>query len=254
MNSKRKLRFLFAASLATLVVFCGGADHRKPRRPSLNHGARRGTHRATRFYIRQPSGRQLPSRVPKRAAEPHDPFGTALLHPDELQDHEVAWFRSQPEARERLLARLAQPAIEDDDPARILLWTLLEKQVLMPSEIAAVLDQAFNLVAHKSRDKTWWLFRRRTAPQFVYVRPQMWVLVRDGTVVRSEAANTPGNGVEVHAESEGAGPFAGVFPVDDEGSFLADEFRLYYKVTYAPGMKWLEGFKGYLQARLPKQQ
>jgi len=252
MKSKRNIRFLFAAYLATLVVFCGAADHRKPRRELSTHVTRCRSHRATRFHIRRPSGGEVPSRVPYRAAEPQDPFETALLHPDEPQDDEVAWFRAHPEARERLLARLAQPTLEDDDPARILLWTLFEKQVLMPSEIAAVLDQAFNLVAHKSRDKTWWLFRRRTAPQFVYVRPQMWVLVRDGTVVRSEAANTPGNGVEVHAESEGTGPFAGEFPVDDEGNFLADEFRLYYKVTYAPNMKWLEGYEGYLQAKLPK--
>jgi hypothetical protein len=192
------------------------------------------------------------SQRPSRATDLRDPYETALLHPDELKEHEVAWFQAHPEARVRLLARLAQPALEDDDPARILLWALLEKQALMPSEIAAVLDQAFNLVARKSGDKAWWQFRRRTAPQFVYVRPQMWVLLRDGEVVRSEAANTPGNGVEVHAKSEGAGPFAGMFPVDDEGNLLADEFRIYYKVTYAPKMKWLEGFEAYLRVKLPE--
>lgn len=74
----------------------------------------------------------------------------------------------------------------------------------------------------------------------------------DGEVVHSEAANTPGNGVEVHAESEGSGPFAGMFPVDNEGNLLADEFRLYYKVTYAPGMKRLEGFEDYLRAKRPE--
>jgi hypothetical protein len=48
------------------------------------------------------------------------------------------------------------------------------------------------------------------------------------------------------------GPFAGVFPMDDGGNFLADEFRICYKVTCAPGMQWLEGFEDYLRANPPK--
>jgi hypothetical protein len=187
-----------------------------------------------------------------RATEPETPYETAILHPDEPRNHELAWFRSHPEARTRLLEQLAQPRLEDEDPARILLWALLEKQTLAPAEIAAVLDQAFNLVTRGSSDKIWWVFDRRTAPQFVYVRPQMWVFLSDGEVIHSEAAKITGNGVEVHAESHGPGPFAGMFPVDNEGNHLADEFRLYYEVKYAPGMKWLEGFKGYLRAERPE--
>lgn len=252
MTPTLKRRFLLALSLVTLILCCGGADRWKLRQTPSAHGSRWQKRDAKWFHIRRPTGCHVPSRGASNAAEPRNPNETALLHPDELQSHEVAWFRAHPEARELLLGRLVEPALEDEDPARILLWTLLEKQALMPSEIATVLDQAFNLAALESGDKAWWVFRRRTAPQFVYVCPQMWVLLRDGDVVKSEAANTPGNGVEVHAESHGAGPFAGVFPVDDKGNFLADEFRLYYKVTYAPGMKWLEGFEGYLQAKLPE--
>jgi hypothetical protein len=246
-----KSRFLLAASVAMLVLFCGSADHCMAGRTPSTLGARCQKHRATQFRIRRPTGYRVPLRRPDPVTELHAPYTTALLHPDELQDHEVAWFRSHPEARERLLTRLTQPALEDEDPARILLWSLLENRALMPSEIATVLNQAFNLVTRSSSGKTWWVFDRKTTPQFVYIRPQMWVFLRDDEVVHSEAANTPGNGVEVHAESKGSGPFAGMFPVDNQGNHLADEFRLYYRVTYAPGMKWLEGFEDYLRAKRP---
>lgn len=120
----------------------------------------------------------------------------------------------------------------------------------MPSEIARVLDQAFHLIPLRSGGLTWWVFERRTAPEFVYITPQIYVYLRDGVVVHAQSGVAPGNGVEVHAESSGRGPFAGQFPVDAEGSLLADEFRFYYRVFGAGTMPWLEGFEGYLQVKL----
>ena len=92
------------------------------------------------------------------------------------------------------------------------------------------------------------------APEFVYITPQIFVYLKGGWVVHAESGVTPGNGVEVHAESSGRGPFGGIFPTGGDGKLLADEFRFYYKVFAADSIPWLEGFEGYLRVKLPPEE
>jgi hypothetical protein len=151
------------------------------------------------------------------------------------------------------MTALTDPLLQDPDPVRIVAWSLLRHRALTPDETRQVLDQAFNLITLASGGKTWWVFERRTAPEFVYIRPQMWVYLNDGWVVHAEAANTPGNGVEVYETSAGRGPFAASFPCREDGTSLADEFRLYYKVVYARSLPWLEGYESFLDVHIPDE-
>ena len=176
------------------------------------------------------------------------PYETALQHPDHPTQEEVAWFRCRPAAQSRLVDAVSAGDVSDDAAPRVLAWSLLRERALSDAEVGRVLDQAFHLiVVHPGKGRPWWVFDRRTAPEFVYIRPQIWVYLRDGNVVSAEPGDSPGNGVEVHTQSSGAGPFAGMLPVRKDGSFAADEFRIYYKVTgVSEPLSWLKGFEGYL--------
>ena len=138
-------RFLLAPFVfAAAALVCGQADSRPRCHRPLRRIERQAVCPAVRPDARQPNLEQA-----------------ALEHPGEPRPEELAWFRAHPEARARLLARLAQPGIDDNDPARLLLWSLLKEQVLMPSEAAQVLDQAFHLIPLRTGGSTWWVFDRR---------------------------------------------------------------------------------------------
>lgn len=137
----------------------------------------------------------------------------------------------------------------DDEPTKLRAWDLLKQKVLSDEQIRLVLSHAFNLIEQKSNDDLWVVFERRTAPEFVYIRPLRYEVLRDGVVIDDGAIDAPGNGVEVHRESSGRGPFAWSFTnfVSERG-----EFRVYYNVTHAPTLEWLEGFESYLQFPPPQ--
>ena len=137
----------------------------------------------------------------------------------------------------------------DDTALQQRVWADMKNRKLSDDEIRLALDHAFNLVTQDSV-QTWWVFDRRTAPEFVYVQPKKYAFIRDGKVVAEKVVDIKGNGVEVHKESSGRGPFAGPLPKDEQGNFRIDEFRFYYEVTYAPEMKWLEGYESFLELRL----
>jgi len=244
------IRALVLTVVASTVLSFGEARGGERYRGPWRGGAWRAAHQSTGIRVRTRMPRSFARRGTCPPATPRTPEETALEHPSEPTVDEVAWFRAHPEARARLLERLDDPELDDNASARLLLWSLLKEQALMPSEIARVLDQAFHLIPRRSGGLTYWVFERRTAPEFVYITPQFYVYLRDGVVVHAQSGVAPGNGVEVHAESSGRGPFAGQFPVDAEASLLADEFRFYYRVFGATTMPWLEGFEGYLQVKL----
>lgn len=245
------VRALVLTVVAPAVFVCGEARGGERCRGPWRGRAWKAANQSACIWVRTTMPRSSGRRGDCPPATPRTPEETALEHPSEPTVDEVAWFRVHPEARARLLERLDDPELDDNAPARLLLWSLLKEQALMPSEIARVLDQAFHLIPLRSGGLTWWGFERRTVPEFVYITPQIYVYLRDGVVVHAQSGVAPGNGVEVHAESSGRGPFAGQFPVDAEGSLLADEFRFYYRVFGARTMPWLEGFEGYLQVKLP---
>ncbi len=178
-------------------------------------------------------------------------FGSGRLAAKPPLDEEMSRFKSHPQARAALLAKLSER--KEDESVKRQMWSLLKHRGLTEPEIRSVLNHAFNLTTLGSGDEIWWVFDRRTAPEFVYIQPRKWVFLRDGVVIAEKAANTPGNGVEVHPTSSGRGPFAGRFPVGENGELIADEFRLYYEVTYAPSMDWLEGYESFLQVRLYRE-
>ena len=151
-----------------------------------------------------------------------------------------------------LLARLI--ANPDDDSLKQQAWKLLKERQLTDAEIGIVLNHAFHLVATDTGETTWWTFDRRTAPEFVYIQPRKYVLLRNGSVVAEKTVDITGNGVEVHSQRSGAGPFAGLFPKDADGQYQADEFRFHYEVTRAPSLKWLEGYENFLHVRLFPEQ
>lgn len=158
---------------------------------------------------------------------------------------QLAWYRDRPAARAALVVRLRSHP--DDESLQRLAWQLLEQQMLTESEISQVLDHAFNLILMPSGEELWWVFERRTAPLFVYIQPRKYALWKDGRVVAEQTVDIRGNGVEVHPNSSGRGPFAGRFPRGDDGELQADEFRMYYEVTYAPTLEWLEGYESFLR-------
>lgn len=180
-------------------------------------------------------------------------YDNAMQHPQNPTLSEVAWFRAHPEARVRLLNVLTDSELPDNDSSRVLAWSLMKQKVLTNAEIGQIINQAFNLIVLPSEKVVWWVFERRTAPEFVYIRPQMSVYLKNGWVTYAESINTPGNGVEVHPASSGRGPFSGLIPLGENNVPLADEFRLYYKVVSAPTMPWLEGYESFLKLALPTE-
>lgn len=138
----------------------------------------------------------------------------------------------------------------DSDIFKQQAWSLLKDKALSDEDIGIVLNHAFHLIALDSKPTSYWVFDRRTAPEFVYIVPRGYSLLRDGSVLHEQSWKIVGNGVEVHPTSSGRGPFAGPLSKDEEGEYNGDEFRLHYEVTYAPKMKWLEGYTNFLTLRL----
>lgn len=132
-------------------------------------------------------------------------------------------------------------------------WTLLKERRLDNDQIAVLLDHAFHLIVLGGGDDVWWVFDRRSAPEFVYIQPRAWDLRSGGELLQKGEVDSTGNGVEVHAESSGRGPFAWGETLTEAMKRNGYEFRVHYEVTYAPKMEWLEGFQHSLLLRVPGQ-
>lgn len=182
----------------------------------------------------------------------------------------VLWFVFEPNAKSFAQEAKQTGAINDDsrrqDSASLIrrlyanpsdhsiqkrLWNELKNQRLSDDQVRLVLNHAFNLVTQESTKHFRFLFDRRSAPEFVYIQPRKVALLEAGVVIEESDVDSTGNGVEVYPESEGSGPFAWGGSRDEFSKMKALGFRVYYEVTYAPEMKWLEGYESYLQYPAP---